>query len=129
RERTDGAIAALVGAGFPPEKVFKAPQRVADIPEQTIVTHVRAIEKLGPARVALHLLTPRAESFTILPNAGTGRLATTRFLTDGPDAGFAELPEGAGVFGADLRSACAGQLDEDGDQELVGALIPAAGSS
>lgn len=32
RERTDGAIAALVEAGFPPEKVFKAPQRVADIP-------------------------------------------------------------------------------------------------
>ena len=32
RERTDGAIAALVEAGFPQEKVFKAPQRVADIP-------------------------------------------------------------------------------------------------
>ncbi len=39
---------------------------VADIPEQTIVTRVRAIEKLGPARVALHLLTPRAERLRYL---------------------------------------------------------------
>jgi hypothetical protein len=75
------------------------------------------------------LLTPRAESFAILPNAGTGRLPTARFLTDGPDASFADLPQGSAVFGANLRSACAGQLDEDGDQELVGALIPSAGTS
>lgn len=32
RERTDGAIAALVAAGFPKEKIFKAPQRTSDIP-------------------------------------------------------------------------------------------------
>ncbi|MHC5112604.1 MAG: arabinose ABC transporter substrate-binding protein [Planctomycetota bacterium] len=32
RERTDGAIAVLTESGFPPEKIFKAPQRVADIP-------------------------------------------------------------------------------------------------
>lgn len=32
RERTDGAIAALTEAGFPKENVFKAAQRVADIP-------------------------------------------------------------------------------------------------
>ncbi|HTK83206.1 MAG TPA: arabinose ABC transporter substrate-binding protein [Bacteroidota bacterium] len=32
RERTDGAIEALTAAGFPKEKIFKAPQRVADIP-------------------------------------------------------------------------------------------------
>jgi len=32
RERTDGAISALVNAGFPREGIFKAPQRVADIP-------------------------------------------------------------------------------------------------
>ncbi len=32
RERTDGAIGALVTAGFPEARVFKAPQRVADIP-------------------------------------------------------------------------------------------------
>ncbi len=32
RERTDGAIEALEAAGFPQSQVFKAPQRVADIP-------------------------------------------------------------------------------------------------
>ena len=32
RERTDGAIEALTAAGFPKERIFKAPQRVADIP-------------------------------------------------------------------------------------------------
>lgn len=39
---------------------------VADIPEQTIVTRVRAIETLGPTRIALHLLTPRAERLRYL---------------------------------------------------------------
>ena len=32
RERTDGAIAALVASGFPPAHVFRAPQRTSDIP-------------------------------------------------------------------------------------------------
>ena len=32
RERTNGAIDALVAAGFPKEKIFRAPQKVADIP-------------------------------------------------------------------------------------------------
>ena len=32
KERTDGAIAALVEAGFPKERIFKAPQRTSDIP-------------------------------------------------------------------------------------------------
>src|ERR1051326_9209307 len=32
RERTDGAIDALVADGFPKENIFKAPQKVADIP-------------------------------------------------------------------------------------------------
>lgn len=32
RERTDGAIAALVAAGFPAERIFRAPMRTTDIP-------------------------------------------------------------------------------------------------
>lgn len=39
---------------------------VADIPEQRIVTRVRAIEPLGGQRVALHLLSPRAERLRYL---------------------------------------------------------------
>ncbi|MGE0854820.1 MAG: 2Fe-2S iron-sulfur cluster-binding protein, partial [Hyphomicrobiaceae bacterium] len=34
---------------------------VGDIPEQTIKTRVRSVERLGDRRIALHLLTPRAE--------------------------------------------------------------------
>lgn len=40
RERTDGAIGALVGAGFPASKVFKAPQKVADIPGAFDATNI-----------------------------------------------------------------------------------------
>ena len=32
RERTDGAIAALIAAGFPKEKIFKAPEKTSDTP-------------------------------------------------------------------------------------------------
>lgn len=39
---------------------------VADIPEQTIVARVRTSETLGPKRIALHLLTPRAERLRYL---------------------------------------------------------------
>lgn len=32
KERTDGATAALIAAGFPKEKIYRAPQRTTDIP-------------------------------------------------------------------------------------------------
>lgn len=32
KERTDGAITALIAAGFPKERIYKAPQRTSDIP-------------------------------------------------------------------------------------------------
>jgi len=32
KARTDGAIAALVGAGFSPDKIYQAPQKTTDIP-------------------------------------------------------------------------------------------------
>ena len=31
RERTDGAIEAIIAAGFPKEKIFKAPQKTSDV--------------------------------------------------------------------------------------------------
>lgn len=39
---------------------------VADIPEQTITARVRAVEPLGGRRIALHLLTPRADRLRYL---------------------------------------------------------------
>lgn len=32
KERTDGAIATLTAAGFPPDRIFRAPMRTSDIP-------------------------------------------------------------------------------------------------
>lgn len=32
RERTDGAAAALVAAGFPPERIFRSPEKTTDVP-------------------------------------------------------------------------------------------------
>jgi len=40
RERTDGAIAALIAAGFPANRIFKAPQKVADIPGAFDATNI-----------------------------------------------------------------------------------------
>ncbi len=50
RERTDGAIAALTGAGFPAENVFKAPQRVADIPGAFDAVNSLLVRRAGVKR-------------------------------------------------------------------------------
>ncbi len=40
RERTDGAISALVAAGFPEAQIFKAPERTTDIPGSFDATNI-----------------------------------------------------------------------------------------
>jgi len=45
KARTDGAIAALVAAGFPPERAFKAPVRTTDIPGALDATNVLLIQQ------------------------------------------------------------------------------------
>jgi L-arabinose transport system substrate-binding protein len=50
RERTDGAIAALVESGFPKESVFKAPQRVADIPGAFDAVNALLVQHAGVKR-------------------------------------------------------------------------------
>ena len=40
KDRTDGAIDALVAAGFPRDKIFKAPQKTTDIPGSFDATNV-----------------------------------------------------------------------------------------
>ena len=45
KARTDGAIAALKAAGFPEHRVFKAPQRTADIPGSFDATNVLLTQK------------------------------------------------------------------------------------
>jgi L-arabinose transport system substrate-binding protein len=45
KARTDGAIAALVAAGFPKERTFKAPVRTTDIPGALDATNVLLIQQ------------------------------------------------------------------------------------
>jgi len=40
RERTEGAIEALIEAGFPKDKIFRAPHKTSDIPGAFDATHV-----------------------------------------------------------------------------------------
>jgi L-arabinose transport system substrate-binding protein len=47
KERTDGAIAALIAAGFPKEKIFKAPERTTDLPGSFDATNVLLTQKSG----------------------------------------------------------------------------------
>jgi L-arabinose transport system substrate-binding protein len=47
KERTDGAIAALVAAGFPKDKIFKAPERTTDLPGSFDATNVLLTQKSG----------------------------------------------------------------------------------
>jgi L-arabinose transport system substrate-binding protein len=47
KERTDGAIAALTAAGFPKDKIFKAPERTTDLPGSFDATNVLLTQKSG----------------------------------------------------------------------------------
>lgn len=47
KDRTDGAIAALAAAGFPKDKIFKAPQRTNDIPGSFDAVNVLLTQQTG----------------------------------------------------------------------------------
>lgn len=47
RERTDGVIGALKAAGFPPERIFKAPQKTTDIPGSFDAANALLAQKTG----------------------------------------------------------------------------------
>ncbi|MBI5770625.1 MAG: arabinose ABC transporter substrate-binding protein [Verrucomicrobia bacterium] len=47
KERTDGAIAALTAASFPKDRIFKAPERTADIPGAFDAVNVLLTQKSG----------------------------------------------------------------------------------
>ena len=47
RQRTDGAISALKAAGFPADRIFKAPQKTTDIPGSFDATNALLAQKTG----------------------------------------------------------------------------------
>lgn len=50
RERTDGAIEAVTAAGFPADRIFKAPQRSADIPGAFDAVNALLVRRSGVKR-------------------------------------------------------------------------------
>ncbi len=47
KDRTDGAIAAVLAAGFPKDKIFKAPQKTTDIPGAFDATNILLTQHPG----------------------------------------------------------------------------------
>ncbi len=47
RQRTDGIISALTAAGFPADRIFKAPQKTTDIPGSFDATNALLAQKTG----------------------------------------------------------------------------------
>ncbi|HVS50821.1 MAG TPA: arabinose ABC transporter substrate-binding protein [Opitutaceae bacterium] len=47
KERTDGAVGALIAAGFPRERIFSAPQRTSDIPGAFDAVNILLTQKPG----------------------------------------------------------------------------------
>jgi len=65
-ERAQGYVLACSYTAVGDTSIEVGLSGVADIPEQTITARVRAVEPLGGNRIALHLLTPRAERLRYL---------------------------------------------------------------
>ena len=91
---------------------------VADIPEQTIVTRVRAVEHLSPRRVALHLLTPRAERLRYLAGQQLEiTLGDTSRIVPGAGCPCEERR-------LELHVLCDGSSESAIDRDLIDALKP-----
>ena len=87
KERTDGAINALRAAGFPANRIFKAPQRTADIPGSFDATNVLLTQQ------------PAVKHWLVCGNNDSAVLGAVRALEG---RGFtAETAVGVGINGTD----------------------------
>lgn len=110
RERTDGAIAALVAAGFPADRIHKAPQRTADIP--------------GSLEAANTLLTRHAgvKHWLVCGNNDNGVLGAVRALEG---RGYApESCVAVGINGTD----CIVELEKEKPTSFFGSMLLSAKS-
>jgi L-arabinose transport system substrate-binding protein len=108
KERTDGATAALIAAGFPKEKIYKAPQRTSDIPGAFNAVNVLLTQKPG----VKHWLV-----FGMNDNAVLGAV---RALEGG---GFApESSIGIGINGTD----CIVELEKAKPTSFYGSMLLSA---
>jgi L-arabinose transport system substrate-binding protein len=108
RERTDGSIAALIAAGFPADRIFKAPQKTTDVP--------------GSLDAASVLLTkhPAVKRWLVLGMNDTAVLGAIR-ATEG--RGFtAENIIGVGINGTD----CIDELRKPKPTGFFGSMLVSA---
>jgi L-arabinose transport system substrate-binding protein len=110
RERTDGAIAALVAAGFPREKIYKAPQRTSDIPGGFDAVNVLLTQQ--PA--VKHWLVCGMNDWAVL---GAVRALEGRGFT-------ADSCAGIGINGTD----CIDELEKAKPTSFVGSVLLSARS-
>lgn len=108
KERTDGAIDALIAAGFPKDRIFKAPQRTSDIP--------------GALDAANTLLTqqPTVKHWLVCGNNDNGVLGAVRALE-----GRNIAPENAvaiGINGTD----CIVELEKPKPTSFFGSMLLSA---
>ncbi|MCX6956388.1 MAG: arabinose ABC transporter substrate-binding protein [Verrucomicrobia bacterium] len=110
KERTDGAIGALKAAGFPENRIFKAPQRTADIPGSFDATNVLLTQK------------PDVKHWLVCANNDNGVLGAVRALEG---RGFtAETAVGVGINGTD----CIGELEKSKATPFFGSMLLSAKS-
>jgi L-arabinose transport system substrate-binding protein len=105
KERTDGAIAALTAAGFPKERLFRAPMRTPDIP--------------GSLDAANTLLTqqPGVKHWLVCSSNDNGVLGAIRALEG---RGFApESSVGVGINGTD----CIVELEKSKPTSFYGSML------
>jgi L-arabinose transport system substrate-binding protein len=110
KERTDGQIDALIAAGFPKEKIFKAPERTTDIPGSFDATNV--------------LLTknPNVKRWLVCSMNDNGALGAVRALEG---RGFtAENAIAIGINGTD----CIVELEKEKPTPFFGSILLSAKS-
>ena len=110
KERTDGAIDAIKAAGFPANRIFKAPQRTADIPGSFDATNVLLTQQ------------PSVKHWLVCANNDSGVLGAVRALEG---RGFtAETAVGVGINGTD----CIVEFEKAKATPLYGSMLLSAKS-
>lgn len=110
KERTDGAIQALTAAGFPADRIYKAPQRTSDIP--------------GAFDAMNTLLTqrPGVKHWLVCGNNDNGVLGAVRALTG---RGYtADTAVAIGINGTD----CIVELEKETPTPFFGSILLSAKS-
>jgi L-arabinose transport system substrate-binding protein len=105
KERTDGAINALTAAGFPANRIFKAPQRTSDIPGAFDATNVLLTQQ------------PSVKHWLVCGMNDSAVLGAVRALEGRGFAGDSSV--GIGINGTD----CIPELEKEKPTSFYGSIL------